>query len=631
MADYYPLIARAVAGLDKNTGDARRALYERARAALVAQLRGVTPALDESDVTRERLALEEAIRKVEGESARQTTVRVDPNRVKAPEFPRWQEPEPAPEPAPEFDLDLGLEAEPEEAPEPPRVPPRRVPPPPRQDARQEGRQDTRQDARQETRPDGRPAVPGARPRTERVVEGREATQSDRFEARRPSGALRGERPERERQETRQEARKENRQEARQEGRPPVPPPGRSRTEPRRSYQEPEYEEAEETDLEGEPPPPRNSGNAGRARDERGDRRSSVNSNFQEFREVVSEADELGGASARAKRSAREKFAAVPNAKRPRSRDPDADEAYLTLDDIAEQPVMLEPSFVVDESRPVPPRGRSAQQQPPDAERGLVPRRSYAGLIRIAIAVVLVGLIVSLVIWQLPNLEELYASLTAPAQPTEQTNDNTPTTPQQRKMTDRIEPGGKSLPPQGDVANVAQHVMLYEEDPSVPSGKSAPGSVSWSTEAVSPGSGKSPELQVRANITIPDRGMVITWVFHRDTEPGSSSSHTIEINFKLPPNFPSGGINKVPGIYMKQAEQIQGTALDGISVPVTTNYFLIGLSALPSSRERNVKLLKEMPWIEIPIVYANNQRAILAIEKGPPGDQAFANAFAAWEK
>src|SRR5579872_7359883 len=111
MADYYPLIARAVAGLDKNTGDARRALYERARAALVAQLRGVTPALDESDVTRERLALEEAIRKVEGESARQTTVRVDPNRVKAPEFPRWAEPEPAPAPEamPDLDLDLGLE------------------------------------------------------------------------------------------------------------------------------------------------------------------------------------------------------------------------------------------------------------------------------------------------------------------------------------------------------------------------------------------------------------------------------------------------------------------------------------------------------------------------------------------
>ena len=98
MADYYPLIARAVAGLQKNTGDARRALYERAREALVAQLRGVTPALDESDVTRERLSLEEAIRKVEGESARKSTSRRETARVKAPEFPRWEAPEPEPEP-----------------------------------------------------------------------------------------------------------------------------------------------------------------------------------------------------------------------------------------------------------------------------------------------------------------------------------------------------------------------------------------------------------------------------------------------------------------------------------------------------------------------------------------------------
>ena len=63
MADYYPLIARAVAGLDKNTGENRRALYERARAALVNQLRGVDPPLDEADITRERLGLEEAIRR----------------------------------------------------------------------------------------------------------------------------------------------------------------------------------------------------------------------------------------------------------------------------------------------------------------------------------------------------------------------------------------------------------------------------------------------------------------------------------------------------------------------------------------------------------------------------------------
>src|ERR1700754_2296940 len=70
MADYYPLIARAIAGLDPSApGESRRALYERARSALIAQLRGVQPPLSESEITRERLSLEEAVRKVESEAA----------------------------------------------------------------------------------------------------------------------------------------------------------------------------------------------------------------------------------------------------------------------------------------------------------------------------------------------------------------------------------------------------------------------------------------------------------------------------------------------------------------------------------------------------------------------------------
>ena len=99
MADYHPLIARAVAGLEKNTGENRRALYERARIALVAQLRGVVPALEESEITRERLALEEAIRKVEAEAARQARETARPSLIKRAETPRREElPRPAPRP-----------------------------------------------------------------------------------------------------------------------------------------------------------------------------------------------------------------------------------------------------------------------------------------------------------------------------------------------------------------------------------------------------------------------------------------------------------------------------------------------------------------------------------------------------
>src|ERR1700682_2236923 len=83
MADYSPLIAKAITSLDKSTGEARRALYERARGALVAQLRSVATALDESDIPRERLALEEAIRKAEAEAARKSRFDPLPERRRA--------------------------------------------------------------------------------------------------------------------------------------------------------------------------------------------------------------------------------------------------------------------------------------------------------------------------------------------------------------------------------------------------------------------------------------------------------------------------------------------------------------------------------------------------------------------
>jgi hypothetical protein len=48
--------------------------------------------------------------------------------------------------------------------------------------------------------------------------------------------------------------------------------------------------------------------------------------------------------------------------------------------------------------------------------------------------------------------------------------------------------------------------------------------------------------------------------------------------------------------------------------------------LQPSKERNFQLLKGSGWFEIPVVYNNNRRAILAMEKGPPGERAFADAL-----
>ena len=47
------------------------------------------------------------------------------------------------------------------------------------------------------------------------------------------------------------------------------------------------------------------------------------------------------------------------------------------------------------------------------------------------------------------------------------------------------------------------------------------------------------------------------------------------------------------------------------------------------RARNLQLLKERSWFDVPLVYVNQRRAIIAIEKGAPGERAFNEAFAAW--
>ena len=48
-------------------------------------------------------------------------------------------------------------------------------------------------------------------------------------------------------------------------------------------------------------------------------------------------------------------------------------------------------------------------------------------------------------------------------------------------------------------------------------------------------------------------------------------------------------------------------------------------------QRNIGLLKERSWFDVPIVYNNNRRAILAMEKGTPGERVFNEAFAAWQQ
>jgi hypothetical protein len=91
MADYQPLIARAVDGLADNSPETRRAVYDRARSALLQQLRSLDPPLSEGEIARERLALDDSIDRVE---AHYREVEVE-----EPAFVPFEPEPPEPEPA----------------------------------------------------------------------------------------------------------------------------------------------------------------------------------------------------------------------------------------------------------------------------------------------------------------------------------------------------------------------------------------------------------------------------------------------------------------------------------------------------------------------------------------------------
>jgi hypothetical protein len=202
------------------------------------------------------------------------------------------------------------------------------------------------------------------------------------------------------------------------------------------------------------------------------------------------------------------------------------------------------------------------------------------------------------------------------------------------------PGGngnsEARPPGGSrhgvrLAAAPQPAVLYEEDAFDPNGLRFTGTAVWRIERDEDSAGSKLSVTIRADVEIPERNLSVHLSIRRNGDPSLLASHTVEIRFTLLPGFRHGGIASVPGIMVKQGETNRGTALNGVAVKVTANYFMVGLAAEDAGMTRNVQLLKERSWFDIPLVYSDGQRAIIAIGKGGPGARVFAEAFAAWDR
>ena len=350
------------------------------------------------------------------------------------------------------------------------------------------------------------------------------------------------------------------------------------------------------------------------------------------RDIVRDMPDLGATPAKATQTARQ----VRQPYEPEAPQYPAAKEYLDTHDYSgdyatRQERDLEPAYEPDDEQPVvaPPARHARRNAAPEEEY----ERKGRGLTILPVVLIIFAGVVAAIYWQRSAITEFYRHIgSKPQSPAgQETSSVRPKfSGRVRLEQDRGQVSGPAAVDDQTTPAVAQRVVLYEEDPSDPHGKRYVGSAIWRTETISAGSGIAPEVAVRADAEIPERGMTVTWSLRRNTDKALPASYTIETVFKLSADF-AGGIADVPGILMKQAEQARGTELAGLAIRVTEGFFLIGLSAGETDMQRNEQLLKDRPWFDIPIVYANGGRALLAMEKGPPGARAFAEAFAVWEK
>lgn len=605
MADYFTLLKRAVDGLESNTGMARRAVYERARTALVNQLKQIDPPLSPSDITKQRLELEEAIRKVEADAAQAVfqsaakpaapasaeAVTGDIADTDETDEARDAAPDTAPDvPAPEpvaADADKAAKVEEDETgtdgePEAMRASPSSddvdpVQPAPAIVTEPATEVTTGSPQTEEAHAPARPVEPASgEPEQKKVAKvdpapdlaaGRHVLKEAVVEAEQLGGATR--------------AMSATMREIEQETQEDV---GREAEDGRAAVSS---EQADSVDM------PRQGGGFGRflmwliVVVLLGGAAGALYMNKDSLMSLVtagfdtSEAGGKEGASGQA--TGGTGGAASGVATGPKK--------------ITER--VTENGIVKGEeggaTKPVVNKTRVVTTQPIVAK---------------------------------PETTDVNGQPTAPAAQAAGDQTPKPQTPAGDTTTaTKPQSVEKTTKPQAIV--VGQRATLIEEGTIDPSkNEVTAGVVTWAFKP-NPNDLESKTKVLIGTFNIADRGLSGALIIRDNEDETLPASHMVELTFKVSGKSSIEGISTIPGMLLKDTEQASGAVLIGKATRVTDHYFWIGLSNIETERTMNEDMLRTKGWIDVPVVFKNGKRGILTLEKGIPGMQAFQDALAAW--
>ncbi len=130
-------------------------------------------------------------------------------------------------------------------------------------------------------------------------------------------------------------------------------------------------------------------------------------------------------------------------------------------------------------------------------------------------------------------------------------------------------------------------------------------------------------------SIPARNLGVSIIIRKNNDPVLPASHLMEITFDVPDTFIGGSIATLAGVLLKDEELVPGTALAGAAARVVGNSFLFALSASPDDLAANTDLLDTRRWLDLAIVYGTGRNAILTLEKDEEAQALFDTVLAAW--
>jgi len=185
-------------------------------------------------------------------------------------------------------------------------------------------------------------------------------------------------------------------------------------------------------------------------------------------------------------------------------------------------------------------------------------------------------------------------------------------------------------------------VFYEAPTDILSATASEGRVEWSLRR-SPAVTQSPDdassaqeppetLAIVGDIKIPALDMTLRLTLRRNHDDTVPADYLTEIIFVLPDDFDGEAIDEIGPILFKASEQSTGQELAGtVTAKVRDNLFLMAVRAPRPILDRNLALMRQLPWLKLNVLYKNGRVGEFSIAKGEGGNRIFQQAIDEWSR